>query len=123
MVESLIPQLDSTEAREAVAQAVIALFARWQLHEVNQAQLLGLSSGFNLKSKITEGDTNTMERVGCLLAIDRALKKHFPSQPATRDRWIFTGNSQLNGVTPLSVMLDKGLPGIVLVKELAQLGE
>lgn len=122
MTETLLPQLEDPEAREAVAEALMALFARWGLHEVNQAQLLGLTSVYELKRKIVAAGTNTMERAGYLLAVDRALLKLFPTQPGKRDRWIFTGNARLSGLTPLAVMLEKGVPGFILIKKLVESG-
>jgi hypothetical protein len=122
MTDTLLPQLEDPEAREAVAEALMALFTRWGLHEVNQAQLLGLASVYELKRKIVTADSNTMERAGYLLAVDRALLKQFPLQSGKRDRWIFTGNARLGGLTPFAVMLEKGVPGIVLIKNLVESG-
>ncbi|WP_455212427.1 hypothetical protein [Kaarinaea lacus] len=120
MNKTLLPQLEDPEAREAVAEAVMALFARWDLHEVNQAQLLSISSIIGFRKKILQADSNTMERAGYLLAIDRALLKRFPSQMEKRDRWVFTPNKNLDGLTPLSVMLDNGVPGMEVIKMLAE---
>ena len=122
MDKSLLPELQDPQAREAVAEALLALFARWQLHEVNQAQLLGLSSVVDFKQKILLANADTMTRAGYLLAIDRALLKHFPHQSAKRDRWVFSANEQLDGLTPLSIMLEKALPGLAVIKALAESG-
>lgn len=121
MKKSLLPELHEPEARAAVAEVLKALFDRWQLHEVNQAQLLGLSSGIELKQKIIQANTETMERAGNLLAIDRALLKRFPNQPERHDRWVFTANDHLDGLTPLSIMLENGLRGILSIRALAEL--
>ena len=118
MQDTLLPQLEDPEARKAVAEAVLALFNRWNLHEVNQARLLGIPTVIELKRKIVDADTDTMERIGYLLAIDRALLKHYPLESRERDRWIFTANEHLHGLTPLSVMLEKGIAGLVVVKAL-----
>ena len=122
MTETLLPQLEDPEAREAVAEALMALLVRWDLHEVNQAHLLGLSTVYDLKRKIVAARFETMERAGYLLAIDRALLQRFPSQPGMRDRWIFTGNARLDGLTPLAVMLEKGVPGMIVIKKLLESG-
>ena len=120
MSDTLLPQLKEPDARDAVAEAVMALFARWGLHEVNQAQLLSLSSVSKFKHKIRQANTDTMVRLGNLLAIDRALFKRFPADSGRRDQWIFTANENLEGLTPLAVMLDKGLAGIEVVRGLAE---
>ena len=122
MQDTLLPQLEDPEARKAVAEAVLALFDRWDLHEVNQARLLGLPTVIGLKRKILDADSDTMERIGYLLAIDRALLKHYPLEPSKRDSWIFTTNEHLDGMTPLSVMLKEEVPGMVVIKALAESG-
>lgn len=122
MPQTLLPQLEDPEARKAVAEAVMALLARWGLHEVNQARLLGLPTVFELKRKIVDADSQTMERIGYLLAIDRALLKRFPYEPGKRDRWVFTANEHLDGLTPLSLMLEKQVKGLIVVRALAESG-
>lgn len=120
MKETLLPELTDPEARTAVAEALGALFQRWGIHEVNQAQLLALTSVMDLKGKILEANSVTMERAGHILAIDRALRKRYPYQSMQRDQWIFTTNEKLDHLTPLSVMLKKGLPGIKVIRELVE---
>jgi len=120
MKKTLLPELEDPEARAAVAEALMALFARWQLHEVNQAQLLGLTSVLDLKQKIIQADDETMERAGHLLAIDRALQQRYVGQPERRDRWVFVANDYLNGLTPLSIMLEDGLQGIMSIRGMAE---
>jgi len=120
MKKTLLPELQEPEARAAVAEALMGLFERWQLHEVNQAQLLGLTSVLDLKRKIIDANTETMERAGHLLAIDRALRQRFMAQPERRDRWIFTANDFLTGLTPISIMLEDGLKGIMSIRGMAE---
>jgi hypothetical protein len=100
----------------------LALLVRWGLHEVNQARLLGLSSLLECKRKIMAGDFATMERAGYLLAIDRALLKRFPGRAEKRDTWILVRQERLFGLSPLSIMLEKGVPGMTLVKEFVESG-
>jgi hypothetical protein len=122
VAETLLPQLKDPEAREAVADAVMALLNRWGLHEVNQARLLGLTSIVDCKRKIAAADSTSMERAGYLLAIERALLKRFPGQAHKHDEWIFLRHDRLAGLAPLSIMLEKGVPGMILVKKLAESG-
>lgn len=120
MKKTLLPELQEPEARAAVAEALMALFGRWQLHEVNQAQLLGLSSVLDLRQKLIQADSETMERAGHLLAMDRALQQRFVTQPERSDRWIFTTNDFLGGLTPLSIMLENGIQGIISIRGIAE---
>ena len=120
MPDTLLPQLEESEAREAVAEAVMAIFSRWGLHEVNQARLLGLSNVLKIREKFREADQDILERAGYLLAIDRGLLKRYPLEPSKRDRWVFTANDNLDGLTPLAVMLEKGTRGIAVIKALVE---
>lgn len=122
MKKTLLPELEDAESRRAIAEVIIELLQRWELHEINQACLLGLPSIVELREgKLLMADKNVMQRVGHLLAIHRALQKKFPNQPLQRDHWVLTPNASLNNDIPLSVMLDKGLDGILLVRELVEL--
>ena len=120
MSKSLLPELQDPEARIAVAEALLALFERWRLHEVNQAQLLGLKSVKGLKQKIVQAETETMERAGHLLAIDRALRQRTAGQVEREQNWIIIPNDYLSGLTPLSIMLEDGLKGIMSIRDMAE---
>jgi hypothetical protein len=121
MTETLLPQLETPDARRAAVEAVLVLFTNWRLHEVNQAELLGVAAINKFKNTgIADIDAGVLKRVGNLLAIGRALKKHYPYQPVARDQWIMTPQIQLNGETPLAIMLTKADEGIRIVRELAE---
>jgi len=118
MRETLLPQLQDPEARKAVAEVLIALFDRWKLHELNQAQLLGLDTISTLrKDKIFPDIPTVLERTGRLLAIDRALLKQYPYRSGYRDRWVTVPSDSFGGESPLQVMLTRGMEGIREVQE------
>jgi hypothetical protein len=121
MRETLFPQLQDPEARKAVAEVLIALFDRWQLHELNQAQLLGLDSIYSLRrDKMLPNTPAVLERAGHLLAIDRALLKQYPYRSGYRDRWVTIPSEpsdSFGGESPLQVMLTRGIEGIREVQE------
>ncbi|WP_455208028.1 hypothetical protein [Kaarinaea lacus] len=122
MTETLLPQLQDPEARQAVVEAVLALFDRWHLHEVNQARLLGVASVSDLKQNKLPADTSgVLRNIGHLLAIDRALSKYFPYEPTARDQWVFVPQKKLADETPLTVMLEQGEEGIRKVRELLEI--
>ena len=121
MPETYLHELQDPEARQAVIDAVIALFKRWELHPVNQAELLGIADMTDLKrASLTTDASVVFERIGHLLAIDRALLKRFPYQDTTRDRWVWQERAQLHGETPMAFMLHHGLDGIKRIRQLLE---
>lgn len=118
MHKTLLPELQDPEARKAVSEVLIALFDRWQLHELNQAQLLGLENiSFLRQDKMLPDTPAVLERAGHLFAIDRALLKRFPYQSGYRDRWVTIPLPQFGGESPLQVMLTRGLEGMQRVQK------
>ena len=116
-VETLVPEFRSPEARQALAEVILAMFERWDVHELNQAMLLGIADVTKLKQgKPLSDDAAVLERVGHLLAIDRALLRRYPSQPHYRDRWVSSAQPQLGGRAPLELMLVGGLQAIKQVR-------
>ena len=121
MPDTHLQELQEPEARQAVIDVVSDLFKRWQLHPVNQAELLGIGDMSDLQQGRLAGDESLVfERIGHLLAIDRALLKRFPYQDTTRDRWIWQERAQLQGETPMAFMLRYGLDGIKHIRQLLE---
>ena len=58
-----------------------------------------------------------LERVGHLLAIDRALLKQYPYRSGYRDRWVTIPSDSFNGESPLQIMLTRGIEGIREIQE------
>lgn len=106
MQKTWLPEIKDAESRRALAVAILALFASWQLHEVNQAALLGMQDIASLRDgEPLPDDAEVMERAGHLLAIGRALRKAFPNQLSQRTHWISSPHVKLFGATPLQYML------------------
>lgn len=103
---SYLPELHSVEGRRALAEVLLAMFARWGLVETKQAELLGLPHMNALQEGAPLPDQpQVLERAGQLLAIDRALARCFPDDRVLRDEWVVFPNSALGGRSPLAVML------------------
>jgi len=121
MQKTWLPEIRDTESRHALAVAVLALFASWQLHEVNQAALLGMRdiSGLRTGEPLPD-DHEVMERAGHLLAIGRALRKAFPNQLSRRTHWISSPHQKLFGATPLQYMLAGDTETIRQIRALAE---
>jgi hypothetical protein len=124
MRETSLNDLQDPDARAAVAAAVVALFNRWNLGERDRAILLGLSEKSQCPvDEALERGRGSMERMGELLAIGRALDVKFRHQPVLRDQWIATYPLELAGTRPLDVMLRGGLPGMRQVRALLARGQ
>lgn len=122
MPETWLNELQDPVARQVVIDAVRALFKRWQLHPVNQAELLGLVDMSDLDlARLPTDESLAFVRIGHLLAIDRALFKRFPYQATTRDRWVWQAQQQLHGQTPMAYMLQEGIEGIKRVRHFLEL--
>lgn len=115
--DTLLPYLKDRESLTAVAEALIALFERWGVHEINQAELLGLSNGAMLeKGQPLPEDKTVLQRAGHLLAIDRELGKLYPYRVTLRDSWVLQKDAAFNNKSALEVMLVEGLEGILKVR-------
>jgi hypothetical protein len=124
MKETLLRDLREPDARAAVTAAVVALFDRWNLGERDRAILVGLSEASQgaLDEALRRG-RGSMECMGELLAIGRALDVKFRHHAELRDHWIATYPMELGGRRPLDIMLRGGLPGMREVRALLQSGQ
>ena len=126
MAQTRIPELREAESRKALSEAVSALLERWQLDEKDQLALLGLTDASKLAS-YRQGaplgkDRELLERVGYLLAIDRALQAIYPLAPEMRDRWIKMKDVSLGNKTPLEVVRLQGVSGLRKVRRQLETG-
>lgn len=120
MAETYLSGLHSVEARRALAEVLLALFRRWGVHELNQAELLGMAEVKSLwQGEAVPNTTSVLERAGLLLAIDRMLKQLFADEPLLRDKWVEFPSIALDGDSPLQVMLE-GIEGIRRVHALLE---
>lgn len=122
MPETWLSELQDPVSRQVVIDAIRALFKRWQLHPVNQAELLGLVDMSDLdQARLPTNDVFIFERIGHLLAIDRALFRRYPFQVTKRDQWVWQSLQQLHGQTPMVFMLQEGIEGIKQVRYFLEL--
>ncbi len=120
-MNTLLPEVELPETRAALCEAVLALLDEWDLHEVNQAELLGLPSLDKLRRTGTlPKNEEVLERAGHLLALGRALRLAFPYKPTARRQWVVTPHRILNGAMPLQIMLEGGCEAIEEVRHLAE---
>ena len=120
MPETLVPGLTSVEARAALAAALCTAFERWGVPPDKQAALLGLSGSVALQpGEPLPAEADVLARAGHLLAIDRALKRHYGERAVLRDAWLLIPYPELGGQSALALML-AGIDGIKRVRELIE---
>lgn len=118
MAETYLSGMHTEEGRRAIAEALLAMFRKWELEKSDQAKLLGMDELESLwQGAALPNETSVLERAGLLLAIDRALQKQFAEQPLMQERWVSFPNIWLKGRKPLEIML-KGMEGIREVHDL-----
>ena len=111
----------SEEGRSALAKMVMKLFSLWQLSTADQLELLGLSvKSRAMLSKYAKGDAlpearDTLDRVGWLMAIHKALRLLYPQNPEIRYSWVKRRNEAFDNLAPLDVMKEQGIIGIARV--------
>lgn len=115
MSDSLLGQLQTPEARRAVAEAVLVLLQRWALHDTKRAELLGVA---DMREIVVSGmlpeQPEVLERAGHLLAIGRALAR-LHADAATELWWLGSACQAFGGLAPLTLMLG-GVQGIRRVR-------
>ena len=100
---------------------VMMLFDRWQLETTAQLNLLGLSPtsramlGRYRRGTSSPATRDMLDRIGWLLAIHKALRLLYPYNDALRHDWVKRRHEAFDHRTPLEVMVDEGLIGIVKV--------
>jgi len=123
MTRTLLPELHSPETRQALAGAVLAVLDGWGIHPAKQAALLGLTDMAPLKQgQPLPDEPSVLERAGHLLGIERALKRLYPDDPASRHASLMLPLAELGGQPPLLVMLG-GVDGIKRVRALLEPGQ
>jgi hypothetical protein len=119
--EPLEINLQGTEARGELATIIMRLFELWELSTADQLELLGLSpKSRGLLAKYAKGEAlpesrDSLDRVGWLLAIHKALRLLYPQNPEIRYSWVNRRNTAFANLTPLTVMKEQGILGLARV--------
>lgn len=108
----------------ALTQMVMQLFDHWGLTYKQRAELLGLSTQTNstIAGYIHGGRNLSLkkdmqDRVGHLLAIHKCLRTLFPFNKELAYSWPKTPNRYFDGKTPLDVMIEERILGLMKVRE------
>ena len=128
MIDTL-PSLNDPDTRErytnAAVKAIVRIARQWGLTEAQQLALLGESIS---RPKLSEWkreerskrplSRDQMERVSYLLGIYEGLERVFRNAPHEVERWMRRPRQEppFDGVSPLDVMLARGIEGLAAVR-------
>ena len=114
--------ISSEDNRKQAAVLVSRLFEKWALDNNSRLSLIGLSSssrsvlkGYREGTRALPNTRDTLDRVGWLMAIHKALRLLYPRNPELRDTWVTHRNEAFDNLAPIDVMLEGGLIGIARV--------
>lgn len=109
------------DARGRLATMVMRLLEHWNLSAVEQAGVLGLSSGGrSTLSRYRGGEPladnrDLLDRAGHLLGIHKSLRVLFPHDRDLAYRWMTQPNRRL-GARPVDLVLEHGFEGLLAVR-------
>lgn len=113
--------LFAPDSRRALAKMVTKLFQFWDIPTADQLDLLGLSAKSRaMLTKYRAGEAlpesrDTLDRVGWLMAIHKALGLLYPHNPDIRYSWVTRRNQAFDNLRPIDVMKEGGIIGIARV--------
>jgi transcriptional regulator with XRE-family HTH domain len=111
----------SREARGRLASMVMKLLDNWQLSAVEQAEVLGLSSGSrSTLARYRNGEPladsrDLLDRAGHLLGIHKSLRLLFPHDRDLAYRWITQPNRRLRA-RPVDLVIEHGFEGLLALR-------
>lgn len=111
------------DERMALTQAIIRLLDHWGADSESQLAILALPEGTRpgtmrqfRKNTPFPFDHAVMERIEHLLGIADALRTAHPRNSNMDAIWMNRPNRQFDNRTPLAVMIEDGLNGVVAVR-------
>jgi len=120
------PDLSKAAARQrlspAAMQGFLQIVEKWGIKDPDARQLLGgISTGsyYNWKKQPKRSlDQDTLIRISLLIGIFKALNILYSE--ALADAWITlpNRNPMFRGQSPLAYMIERGQPGMLLVRQL-----
>jgi hypothetical protein len=108
--------------RARLAKMVTRLFDHWNLDPATAAALLGLSEKSRTainryrKGGPLPDSRDLLDRVGNLFGIHKSLRLLYPHNRDLVYRWPTARNERLSNLTPVELMVEQGLPGIVAIR-------
>ncbi len=119
--ETRVPELESEEARRALALALTEVFEAWGIGVQEQQEALGIKDiaawAACRRGEPLPRDPDLLQRVGHLLAIHRALKRRYVHDLFKRDSWMRMPIPELGGERPIDIVRREGSEGLVRIRE------
>lgn len=112
----------TSEDRMRLAKMVTRLFDHWKIDQSTAAALLGLSENSRTAvSRYRKGaplpdSRDLLDRVGNLFGVHKSLRLLYPHNRDLAYRWPTARNRRLDNLTPIEIMVEQGLPGIVAMR-------
>jgi hypothetical protein len=117
-----LPNAVGPEQRVRLAKMVCRLFEHWGLDIASQLALLGLSSNSQTRIDLYGEDAalpderDLLERGGNLLGMYKSLRLLFLHYRELAHRWPTTTNRAFVNRSPVEIMVEQGLPGILAIR-------
>ena len=110
-------------ALKQITRSVMALLDSWRLQTSEMQQLLALPSNVRVRmfnkyrggNALLPNDPVVLRRAMYLLRINDALRTTYPRNPKMSERWIRQPQRRFGRQTPLSMILEQGESGLILV--------
>lgn len=123
MQRTFLPGIRDDEALDALSETIVGVLDQWGIQDPERHQLLGTEQCSESDSARLINEPGMLERVGHLLAIDRALGKEDSATHRLAAWWMRTPHPALSGKSPLEVMLSEGVRGMKTVRAILEHGE
>jgi hypothetical protein len=113
------------EQRIELTRGVMAILDHWAVPAAAQIRLLALPDATKPRSlhryhqdTPLPDEPEIMERIEHLIGIADALRTSYPRNASMDAQWLNTVNARFDNRTPLEVMVEDGLDGVVAVRVL-----
>ncbi len=113
----------SRDQRVELTRAIISLLDQWGVPAKDQLAILALPPGtrpgiirqYRQNTPLPD-DAQVAERIEHLIGIAEALRTSYPLNAAMNAVWMNSVNRRFDGRTPLAVMVEDGLSGVIAVR-------
>lgn len=108
------------EQQASMARETLRILNDWAIPPELQLTLLGFpeTSKPRMLNRFRSGgeafpeEPERLQRISCILSINRALQTMFPHSGNMADLWVTTSNTYFNDRSPLEIMVEHGLNGM-----------